>query len=314
MTDSHPMLQMLGLDNAPATEPPVEPSAVAPDATATASPRPDGVPFPDEEFISLDEAMAALDGQDTPPTETATPDPDSASPAAALTPEQIATIVAENASFKAEKAQLQAAHADAQYDALWDTHISNGEAFYDAVAEIVGAWGQAQGMNAREIKGLIAEVVDDGVGIEHVNKIAGGRLFVPPGQPGYLAWQRETGHNRLSETRKYLAGKNTPSKLDQMTAAYGLDEADRTTLAQLINTVDAETLDTLARTLGAKNQRVSSTLTDIQSHANRNVANNLSNGLAPGVPGVSPPAKRVQLDHTRKSTEYAAARLMRFVG
>jgi hypothetical protein len=290
MSESHPMLQVLGLENAPADEP----SADVTDPTAAAA--------EDGELISLDEAMAALDGEDAPLTPEASV-ADDASPPVLLSPEQVALLVQEVEFHRAVRAQDAAAAQDAQFDKTWDDHIERGYDWYDGERERIQAMGREQGRTQDEIDLAIYRRVEQGIGL--IDRRTGAPVL------GEREWERQTLANRASGTKHYLASKNAPSALDQMSHKYGLDGDDRLALAKFV-TLPPDAFEAIAQTLGAKNQRLGTSLSQITQQANRNVAAHLANGIAPGAPGASAPQKRVALDHTRKSTEYVG-KLLGFV-
>jgi hypothetical protein len=306
MSDPTPILQFLGLGDAPdapdAPLAPEEQDAAPLDPTAAAA--------EDEGEQSLAEAMAALDGQDAPPSdsESATED----APAIA-TPDEIAALMAENEAFKAEKAQQAAQSEEQAWHTMWDSHMDQWEDRYDQYRAIVRDYGIRQGFSEREIRGLISEVVDDGIGIDNINQLTPGVLSVLPGTLGYKEWLRTTTENRRLQTDEWRSSRTQPSALDQMVSKYSLTSEQRTSLAKFIK-YPPEHFEEIAKTLGANNQRVSATLTEATKHAARNVAQNLSRGITPGTPGAAAPAKPYQFRHTpdvkRQETEYMANRIL----
>jgi hypothetical protein len=309
MSDPTPILQFLGLGDAP--EEPAAP--LAPEEQDAAPLDPTAAAAEDEGAEqSLAEAMAALDGQDAPTedSESATED---AAPAIALTPDEIAALMAENEAFKAERAQQAAQNEEHEWHAMWDSHMDQWEDRYDQYRAIVRDYGIRQGFSEREIRGLISEVVDDGIGIDNINQLTPGVLSVLPGTLGYKEWLRTTTENRRIQTDEWRSSKTQPSALDQMVSKYSLTPEQRTSLAKFIK-YPPDHFEEIARTLGANNQRVSATLTEATKHAARNVAQNLSRGITPGTPGAAAPAKPYRFRHTpdvkRQETEFIANRIL----
>lgn len=309
MVDHAPILQLLGIGDPPETRAddpiPGEPDAAPLDPTAAEASEP-------SESQTLDEAVAALTGE-AAPTETSESEAETTPETpTAYTPEQIAAILAENDAFKAEQAKASAQSEEAQWEATWDDFEANGEEYYDNLRAIVREYGLREGMSQREIRGLIAEVVDDGNGIESINKLTPGVLTVPQGQPGYRDWQQTAITNRRLTTEEWRSTRNQPTVIEQMATQYKLDPTQQTALAKFVN-YPKEAIEEIARTLGAENLRRTTTLSDATKQAQHNLAANLSNGIAPGAPGASAPKKPYEFRHTpdvrRQETELVAARL-----
>lgn len=304
MSDPTPILQMLGL-NDPVDEP------------TAADPAPDAAPLDataaePSETQSLDEALAALEGQDAPSVESESESTQDADPAAPLTPEQIAAILAENEAYKAKEAEQSAQSEEQEWHGMWDDHMDDWKGLYQNLRGIVRTYGTQQGMSEREIRGLISEVVDDGIGIENINKLTPGVVTVPPGMLGYKDWLEVTTENRRIQTDQWRSSRNQPDAVEQMASKYSLTTDQRTSLAKFRN-YPPDAFEEIARTLGLNNQRVTSTLTEATKQASRNLAQNLSNGISPGAPGASAPKKPYEFKHTpdvrRDETEYVARRL-----
>lgn len=305
MSDSHPMLKVLGLaDSPPADDPFPDPSAAAAGPTAQSADA-------EMESVSIAEALAALDEQGAPPVAEATPDVDPAAPAPVqYTPEQIAALVAENETFKAERAVQAAAESDAQFLAPWQRLQQTNDAFFDKEVERLWALGRSKGVPDAEIKAAVYERVE----------LGDGKFGVPWQNPQTGQWELlgriATGEVLRDNLMEAMVGrersKNQPSALDQMAAKYGLDDAQRTALAKFVHYPRGD-FEEIAKTLGANNQRLSSTLSDITQQATRNVAANLANGVNPGIPGAPAPQKSYQFRHTpdvrRQETELIARRL-----
>ena len=307
MSDPHPVLSIVGL---------AEPNADGPfDDQPSAATEPTASPIDGEESISLDDAMDALEHPDAPPSEAA-PVGDSPpdTPALALTPEQIAAIVAENDQFKAEKAAFEAEQEVAAYDDRWDAFIARGDDYYRVLAQSVGRYFEAKGESPAEVEGRIKRIVYDGQDIHTIPQhiLPPGFLPPKPGEPGWVAWRNDTLTNRLHETRQYLTQKTQPSLVDQIAAQYALDETDRTTLAKFVK-YPPEAIEEIARGFAAKNQRLTSHQSTVVQQARANVAANLSNGIAPGTPGMTAPKKDYQYtgkpELKRRETEYFVRRL-----
>ncbi len=277
-------------------EPADETSAADVDPTATTTPEDDG-----ERLLTIDEALAALDGDVAPPDETDTEPPADDDPTALLSADAIAAIVRENEQFKATIARAQAVQADTQFNNHWEEHLDYGEDWYEQQRESIRRLGMQQGRSADEIDLAIYRRVEQGQGLVDPQSRAP--------VMGYLQWKDETDRNRVAATAQYLAQKTAPSALDQMTAKYGLDAEDRTALAKFVN-LPPQPFEELARTLGSKTQRLAFSLQAAKQQANRNVAANLtSQAIAPGAPGAAPMQPRVQLDTSRKSTEFVGKAL-----
>jgi hypothetical protein len=309
MSDPTPILQMLGLNDPPADDTPVDPVAdPAPDAAA-----PDATSADASETQSLDEALAELEGTDAPSVESESePTEDAQAPATALTPDEIAAILAENEAYKAKEAEVSAQSEEQEWHGMWDDHMDDWKGLYQNLRGIVRHYGTQQGMSEREIRGLIHEVVEEGIGIENINKLTPGQVTVPPGMLGYKEWLEVTTENRRLQTDQWRSTRNQPDALDQMASKYALTTEQRTSLAKFRN-YPPDAFEEIARTLGLNNQRVTSTLSDATKQASRNLAQNLSNGLAPGAGGASAAKKPYEFKHTpdvrRQETEYVAQRL-----
>lgn len=308
MVDHAPILQLLGLgdqaNEAPDAEVPGEQDAALLDPTAAEASEP-------SEHQTLAEAEAALSGEDAPSevseSEQETPE------STPYTPEQIAAILAENDAFKAEKAQASAQSEEVQWETMWDDFEADGEEYYDNLRAIVREYGLREGMSQREIRGLIAEVVDDGNGIESINKLTPGVLTVPQGQPGYKAWMLTAATNRRVTTNEWRATRNQPTVIEQLTAQYKLDAAQQTALAKFVN-YPKEAIEEIAKTLGAENLRKTTTQSEATKQAQQNLAKNLSNGISPGTPGASAPKKPYQYTHEPATRRQETRHFARSIG
>lgn len=246
-------------------------------ADATTAPEEDA----EVEELSLDEALAALDGDDAPPADEEWDDGETAEQdlAAGLTPEQINALVTEVTQRRAFEAAVRTAAQDAQYDGIWEEHIENGRDWYEGQREQIRALGRQQGRTQDEIDLAIYRRVELGIGLVDAD-----------GSPvlGANDWELETERNRRTETMRYQASKSAPSALDALTTKYSLSAEDRTYLAQFVGHASPQVFEGIAYTLWSKNQSLGGTLKDITTQANRNVARTLSRAPAPGTPGASP--------------------------
>lgn len=297
MSDPTPIRQILGLDQVEDAEPQ---SAADPFATAT----PDA---PDGDDLTIDEALAALDPTAAPQTQ-ATPAETDADPSAALTPEQIAALVAENEQYKAREAKLTAEQEVTAFDDKWDAFMASVYDVYDAEEERIKALGAKEGRSQAEIDAAIYRRVDKGAGLT----IPG--TTTP--MKGKDQWERETLLDYALQRSNFLVarGQQSVDPIAQLAQQYHLDESDTQALAKFRD-MPREKVEELARTLGAKNQRVTNTFEQATQEANRNVARNLANATVPGVPGTPPAQKTYQFKHTpdvaQKETQYVVNRLFR---
>lgn len=271
-----------------------EARADVPDATSA-------VPDGDEEAQTLADLQAELAGQDPPQGDPTDPEaePD---PTAALTPEQVAAILAENEAFKAAQAQAEAEQVDAAFESRWESHWERGIGWYEDQKARIQQAGVAQQRSQEEIDAAIYRRVVLGHGLIDPNS----------GAPvmGQQQWERETAANEADEVAAYYRGKSAPSAVDTLTQRYALDDTDRNTLARFIN-YPPEHLEAIAQALGGKNQRQTLTHQQITTQAAANVNARLTRLPAPGTPGAARPKKPYQWgSNPREETELVASRVM----
>jgi hypothetical protein len=289
MSDTDSVVEALGFFG-DASEAPVDPSEGQPDAaesTATSTDASD-----DDETISLEDALAELDGQAAPETEaTAATDEPETEPAP-----DVAELQRQLDAYKAKEAEVKAKEADAAFDETWDAHIDQGYAFYDTERERIKAIGIKQGRTEDEIELAIYRRVVQGIG---------------RGALGEQEWERQTLQNRVNATRDYLARKTAPSQLDHLVSTYALDDTQRTALAKFIN-YPPDHLEEIARTFGAQNQRLAQTQQHARNDAVANVTARLVHQTAPGTPGAAPKPKRLAAPknaaESRQLTEFVSRR------
>lgn len=272
MSDSHPMAKLFGLDGD---------SAASEEPTSAADPTTTAETGPDAEEISASEALAALAGEAAPQDDAA--DGDAASEGeleAAPDPDAIARERDELLAWKAERERED---ADAAEEEKWGLVYDKGEAFYANLKGRLKGYGEQQGWTPQEIKAFLSDVVDYGIGLDQVPG-------VPPGTQSYLAWKEETLFNYANDKAQRATQRTQPSVLDQLTRQFNLDESDRTALAKFQN-YPPDALTEIARTLGAKNARVTTTQQHAVTQARQNVAQHLSAAAGPGTPGAAPKPK-----------------------
>lgn len=295
MSEPTPIRAILGLDRDEETEP-----QSAEDLTSTAAP--DAIEGDD---LTIDEALAALDGTATP-QEMQAPAETDADPSAALTPEQIATILAENEQFKARQAQAAAEQAVEDFETQWGDFYWDTVAVYEQEEERIKAIGAQQGRSQAEIDAAIHNRVTLGKG-----------LTIPGTQTpmrGRAEWERDTLLKYANAKSQFLVaqGQQSVDPIAQLAQQYNLDASDTQALAKFRD-MPREKVEELARTLGAKNQRVTSTFEHVTQEANRNVARHLAQATVPGVPGTPPAPKKYTFKHTpdvaQKETQYVVNRL-----
>jgi hypothetical protein len=292
MTDSAQVIDALNLlGNAPDAE--EQPDAAETAATSTET-SDDG-----EELISLDEALAELDGE-TAPDQTAAP---------ATTPETTETALPDVAElqrqldeYKAKEAITESANADAVFTATWQNLQAVNDDFFEAEIARMERIAADKGFSDADLKAAIYERVElgNGFGIEEWNPLTR-RMELK----GRIQADRELlqNYNEAALTRE--RAKTQPSQFDRLVTTYALDDTQRVALAKFIN-YPPEHLEEIARTFGAQNQRATTTQEQARNDAVANVRTRLSQQPAPGNPGESPRQRKVQLDHSRKSTEYVA--------
>lgn len=295
MSDPTPVLQMLGVADAPVAPESETPVAAEPTATLDAD-------APEE---TLDEAMARLDGETAPtdPNAPATAPDDAASDqpeTPALTAEQIAELQRQVDEYKAREAQAKAQAERDQFVGAWDQTLDEGYAYYDAERARIQAEGIRQGRTQDEIDLAIYRRVVQGIGL-------------PQGVLGEDEWERQTLNNKAAALAAYESRKTAPSAVEQLAQHYGLDATDRAALAKFTGYPPAA-LNEIAQTLAAKNQRLTQTHQTIQQTAASNVARRMAQqGITPGTPGQAPVKKPYQFRHTpdvaRQENEYLAKRL-----
>lgn len=261
-----------------------------PDAAETAA-TPDATD--DEgEAISLDEALAGLDGE-AAPDQTASPGTEPLDATAPEATPEVAELLRQLDAYKAREAIEQAAQADAAFDERWVGQQQINDRFYDAEAQRIQALGESEGRTQDEIDAAIYRRVElgNGFGIERWNAQTRQMETV-----GRIQADRELSDNYSAAVRAYERSKTQPSRFDQLVTHYQLDATDRTALAKFIN-YPPEHLEEIAKTLGAKNQRVTGTFQQVRDTAVANVRARLSNQTAPGTPGAPAPKKPYVFTH-----------------
>jgi len=298
VSEPTPIRAILGLDRDEVDEP-----QSAEDLSATARTDADGE-------LSIDKALAALDGTATPQDVQA---PESADdPAAALTSEQIAALLQENEQYKAREAQFTAEQQVEEFETQWGDFYWNTLELYDQEEQRIRALGAERGVSQAEIDAAVYQ------------RVVLGKGLVVPGtntpMKGKDAWKEETLLKYSHARSDFLVarGQQSVDPIAQLAQQYNLDASDTQALAKFRD-LPREKVEELARTLGAKNQRVTSTFEQAAIQANQNVARSLSQGqITPGVPGAPPAQKRYQFKHTpdvaQKETQYVVNRLFRRAG
>lgn len=298
MSEPTPIRAILGLDRDEVDEPQ---SAAEPTDTA-------GTTAATGDDLTIDEALAALHGEAAPQETQAPAEPGDPT---ALTPEQIAALIAENDQFKAHKAKVDAEQAADDFEAEW------GDFYWDTIAvyDQVEAWIKEKGAEHR--------VSEAEINAEIHNRVYLGKNLTIPGtntpMTGRLQWERDTLFKYANAKAQFMVaqGQQHVDPIAELAQQYHLDEADTQALAKFRD-MPRERVEELARTLGAKNQRVTATLSQATIDANRNVAQHLSQGIHPGVPGTPAPTKPYVFKHTpdvaQKETQYVVDRLFRRTG
>jgi len=308
MSDVHPVMQLLGVD---AETPPAAPErdAATPEPTAPADAA--------EGSETLDEALAALGDPGAPPTTQPGAEPPAApetQPPLALTPEQIAAVIAENEQFKAREAEARANAEAQQFDNDWDEHIAKGETWYAQLEDLVRDWCEATGKNRNETEGIVKHVILEGHQIHEIPGLAAANLIVPANTPGYLEWKDTALNTRVQQTRAYTAQKAQPPAVERIAQEYGLDETDRTALRKYANYPE-DAIKAIAGDLAAKNQRLAQTHTAVTQTAAQQLADRFGaqNQLAPGSGPAAPSRKPYVFTHDpaieRQETELVARKL-----
>jgi hypothetical protein len=294
MADTQRVIDALGLvgEDSAQDPPELEPEDVPAAAeTAATSEESDA-----DETQSLDEALAELDGQAAPDDEAA-PATDveasaDADPYAHLTPE-VADLQRQLDAYKAKDAEAESAQADARFLAPWQKQQEINDTFYDAEVARIQRMGEEQGKSQDEIDAAIYRRVElgNGFGIQRLNPQTQQMEFV-----GRIQADAELQENLRRTAIEYERSKTRPNAFEQMVTKYHLDATDRTALAKFIN-YPPEHLEEIAKTLGAKNARATSTFAQAKNDAVANVRANLSRQPAPGTPGAAKAKKPYQYTH-----------------
>jgi hypothetical protein len=292
VSEPTPIRAILGLDRDEVDEP-----QSAEDPSATASTDAD-----ERDYLTVDEALVALDGTASP-QDTQAP-ADAVDPAAALTPDQIAALLQENEQYKAREAQITAEQQVEEFETQW------GDFYWGTIDQYEQAetWLRERGAAAGASKAEIDAVV--------YNRVYLGEGLTVPGtntpMKGKAEWERETLLKYANAKGQFMVarGQQSVDPIAQLAQQYHLDASDTQALAKFRD-MPRDKVEELARTLGAKNQRLTSTQTQIIEEANRNVARSLSQGqISPGVPGAPPARKPVRFTHKPEDQEKERALLM----
>lgn len=261
----------LGTQNAPVDD---DPPAAEDAATATDA--------EDEvEEVSLDEALAALDGQDAPDEdETAAAEP----VAAEATLSEVEELRRQIDEYKAKEAVVQAQQADAQFAEPWRQQQAINDRFFEAEIARIKKIGAELEKTQEEIDAAIYRRVElgEGFGIERFNPETREMETI-----GRIQCDAELQDNYRAAAIEHERSKTRPNAFEQLVSTYALDADDRVALGKFIN-YPPEHLEEIAKTLGAKNQRVATTHQNARQDAVNNVKANLSRQPAPGVPGQAP--------------------------
>jgi hypothetical protein len=302
MSDSHPALDALFGKASDAPEDDSQPSAADPTATASDA-------SADEEVISIDEALAALDGEAAPPEtalETEAPtDPETPN----LDAEQYAAMVRELEEYRAQKAAAEVQTAEQQFIQPWANQQAVNDAYFDAEIERIERIGQERQLSQDEIDLAIYRRVElgQGFGIQRRNPQTGQMEVL-----GRIQTEKEFEDNLRRAQVEFVRSRTMPSAFEQLATKHNLDADDRRTLAQFQNYPPAE-LDKIMQALAAKNQRTTATVHEVVQTARRNVGENLSRIAAPGVPGAAPKPKVIatprNAQEARQTTEWAARKM-----
>jgi hypothetical protein len=303
MAETSDVIDALGLvGNTPQDE--EQPDAAEQSATSTTgSQRAEGPQSPPEpsddegETISLDEALAELDGEPAP-DQTAAPDADLAAEPEPLS--DVEELKRQLDEYKAKEAITRAVESDAAFDNRWHNQQAINDTYFDAEIARMERIAAEKGFSDADLKAAIYDRVElgNGFGIERINPQTGRVELI-----GRIAADAELLQNYAAAVREYERGKTRPNAFEGLVAEFSLTDRQRVALAKFIN-YPPEHLREIAKTFGEQNAAITNTQTQARNDAVANVRNRLSNQSAPGNPGQAPRQRKVELDHTRKSTEF----------
>jgi hypothetical protein len=278
-----------------------QPDAAEDTATSTTGSQSPPEPSDDDvEIISLDEALAELDGE-AAPEQTAAPEPE-AEPEPLSDVEELKRQLDE---YKAKEAITKAVESDAAFDLRWHNQQAVNDTYFDAEIARMERIAAEKGFSDADLKAAIYDRVElgNGFGIERINPQTGRVELI-----GRIAADAELLQNYAAAVREYERGKTRPDAFTQLVAEFSLTDRQRVALAKFIN-YPPEHLREIAKTFGEQNAAVTNTQTQARNDAVANVRNRLSQQPAPGNPGQAPRQRKVELDHTRKSTEFVGKML-----
>lgn len=244
----------------------------------------------DVEEVTLEEALAALDGEAAPvEDEASAPEPVEAS-----APTEVEELRRQLDEYKAKEAIAEAQASDAAFLAPWQQQQAINDRYFEAEIARIKKIGAELEKTEAEIDAAIYRRVElgEGFGIERFNPQTGQMETV-----GRIQADAELADNLRYAAIEHERGKTRPNAFEQLVAKYHLDADDRIALGKFIN-YPPEHLEAIAETLGAKNARLVTTRQNARQDAVNNVKANLARQPAPGIPGAAPKRKVYEFKHT----------------